>query len=77
MINKKKIITEVDESIECDVCHQTYGCEDESYEIQEFLHINFTGGYDSVFGDMNKVECDICQHCVNRLLGKYLRVIES
>jgi hypothetical protein len=74
MINKKKVVTEETESVECDVCHQTYDCKEEIYETQEFLHINFTGGYESVFGDMNKVECDICQHCLKRLLGEYLRI---
>ena len=77
MINKKKVITEETESIECDVCHQTYGCKDEMFEIQEFLHIDFVGGYQSTFGDMSRVQCDICQYCLERLLGKYLRIEEN
>ena len=37
------------------------------------MTINFTAGYGSIFGDMNSYECHLCQHCVEKLLGKYLR----
>ena len=68
MINKKKIITETNESMECDICHKKYNCVGNEFEIQEFLNINFIGGYKSIFGDMNKVEYDICQYCLKELL---------
>jgi len=41
----------------CDKCGKTYeidGTFEEQMEAQEFLHIHFTGGYGSIFGDMNK-----------------------
>ena len=44
-------------------------------EIQEFTHISLSCGYNSVFGDGTTVECDICQHCLQKLLGKYIRTI--
>jgi len=58
-------------SIICDVCGKNY-YRDDLLEIQEFTHIRHTGGYDSVFGDEESIECDICQHCLKELLeGKY------
>ena len=61
----------------CDKCGSTYGCEDGDYgvfETQEFLHINFTGGYASVFGDMNHVEADICQKCLKEMIKDFARI---
>ena len=37
-------------------------------EFQEFHHIDFVGGYGSVFGDGNRVRCDICQHCLKDII---------
>lgn len=56
---------------ECDCCHTSY---DEIFEMQEFLHINIMGGYSSIFGDGVNVECDICQRCLKKHLGNFLRV---
>lgn len=41
-------------------------------EKHESLEIAFVAGYDSVFGDGNKVEGDFCQHCIQELLGQWL-----
>ena len=54
----------------CDVCKTTY---DDELEMQEFQHINFIGGYNSVFGDEERVVCDICQHCLKKMIGEYYR----
>ena len=54
-------------SIVCDMCKTEYTDE---MELQEFHFINFTGGYGSVFGDGNKIEIDICQHCLKGLIDK-------
>lgn len=59
------------ESFICDVCKKKYT---DTLEMQEFQHIEFDGGYGSVFGDESLVEIDICQHCFKRLLGKYCRI---
>ena len=64
-------------TLTCDICKKTYQYDDTTeaqFEIQEFLHIRFTGGYGSVFGDGDRVECDICQRCVKEKLGAYMRV---
>ena len=58
----------------CDVCGERH---DDPLEIQEFVSIRFTGGYGSAFGDGDTYECDICQRCLKRLLGSYLRLINS
>lgn len=61
------------ESVVCDKCKTVYSVDD-VLELQEFHHISFTGGYDSVFGDMTKVECDICQHCLKEMIGSFCRM---
>ena len=67
----------VPESVICDVCKTEYSCRDEvSNEVQEFTFINFTGGYDSIFGDGVNMKADICQHCLKKILGDYLRGVD-
>lgn len=61
----------------CDMCRRTYDINDDVFEAQEFLHIDFTAGYASVFGDMNTVKADICQHCLKEVLGHVLRIEEG
>jgi len=63
--------TQVQSGIVCDVCKKEYT---DSMETQEFLHYADTGGYASVFGDMNVLKLDMCQHCVKDILGEYLQV---
>ena len=67
----------IPKSITCDICKKKYIYKDDIMEIQEFHHIRFTGGYSSVFGDMNKIKGDICQHCLNDKLGEYLSIEEG
>lgn len=81
-IVKKK--EQVPVSLVCDICKKEYFYSNENenhfeddYEIQEFLHVRFTGGYGSVFGDGNVVACDICQNCLQKLIGKHIRNDES
>lgn len=60
--------------IECDRCRAIYAnMGNEVFEYQEFLHIYIDGGYQSVFGDGARLECDLCQRCAKELLGQYLR----
>ncbi|TIC78485.1 hypothetical protein [Crenobacter intestini] len=44
------------------------------FEAQEALHVDFVGGYGSVFGDGDRVCGDFCQACVQAVLGEWLRV---
>lgn len=46
-------------------------------ELQERIAIRFRAGYGSLFGDGNLVEADICQHCLQEVFGKYLRITED
>lgn len=78
MINYTEEIKKVRvaESIECDRCHKKYDADKSSndvFEVQEFHHIRFTGGYASVFGDETTIECDLCQHCLKELIGDFCR----
>ncbi len=58
----------------CDKCG--IGCDersmDSALELQEFLRLDFIGGYSSVFGDQTRVKLDICQHCLKTMLGSAL-----
>jgi hypothetical protein len=75
MIKTKKVSVQVEQptEIECDKCHTVYDVSD-YFEVQEFLHINFVGGFSSIFGDGNKVECDICQHCLATMISGLYRI---
>lgn len=60
----------------CDVCKTRYSENDYS-DYQEFIHINVVCGYGSIFGDGDTIQLDICQHCLNEKLGKYIRIVEK
>lgn len=66
--------TEVDE-VTCDRCGRTD--EARSLEGQEFLEHYTSCGYASVFGDMNHVRLDLCQHCVKEVLGPWIEVLDQ
>lgn len=73
---EREIINEKREWIvkkKCDRCHLESG-RDDPFEFQEFVHIDFIGGYGSIFGDESWVQGDFCQHCIKELLGSYLRI---
>lgn len=61
----------------CDCCGVGYYTSHNLNELQEFLCFEFTGGYGSIFGDGENFECDLCQHCLKKLLGKYIRKVEE
>jgi len=57
----------------CDRCKKRV--KDNNFEEwQEFFHIDFTGGYNSVFGDGNKVKCDLCQSCLKEIIEGFCRI---
>ena len=64
------------QSIVCDRCKEEYLVDVDYTEVGEFLYIDFTGGYGSVFGDMNSVQADICQHCLKELINDFVRIGE-
>jgi len=55
----------------CDRCGLTSTHFDR--EFYEFRSIEFTGGYDSLFGDGANVAIDLCQYCLQSQLGRWLR----
>ena len=71
-IKKTKEVREIT-AIVCDICKKEYKIED-VFEIQEFYHVSFEAGWGSVFGDGNRIECDICQHCLKKILGENYRI---
>jgi len=75
MIKYKKVkkVLNVKKSIICDCCGHEYN-NDDVLEIQEFLTIDFVGGYGSVFGDMRHITCDLCQRCLFEIISPYMRV---
>lgn len=74
---KQEMIIEKCVSLICDKCKKEYLCDssDDTLEIQEFLHINFVGGYVSVFGDGSRVSADICQHCLHEMIKDFANII--
>lgn len=73
----QKVEQKIPIKITCDVCKKKFDVEKDSFDIQEFLFVNFTAGYGSVFGDGSQVKADICQECVKKLLGEYVRIDED
>jgi hypothetical protein len=59
-------------SVTCDVCKVKYTDE---MEIQEFISINHTCGYGSIFSDETEIAIDICQHCFKKIFDKDIRKI--
>lgn len=57
-------------TVTCDICHTTF--EWDSCDAEEFEFIRRIGGYSSVFGDEYSVELDICQHCLKKMIGRYV-----
>lgn len=58
----------------CDRCGREMVPNDQDCEHQERIAIRFRAGYNSLYGDGNLVEADLCQHCVKEVLGPWLRV---
>ena len=62
------------ESIRCDICSIIFFAPKDHEEIDSFHLINFIAGYDSVFGDGNEIECDICDACFYLLIKDFCRI---
>ena len=72
MINVKREVKEIEitECVICDKCGKKI-FPDDFVELQELYQIGFVGGYGSVFGDMTRFRCDLCQQCLKDLIGDY------
>ena len=72
---RTKAVTVIETAfVTCDRCHREMAPNAQDCEHQERVAIRFRAGYNSVFGDGNLVEADLCQHCVKEVLGPWLRV---
>lgn len=60
----------------CDRCGRDGEDDPNGFERQEFLSHHDRAGYGSIFGDLNQVDIDLCQHCVKEVLGEWLKVTE-
>ena len=66
MKHTREVLTPVVTGFTCDRCALVTDAE--SLDFQEALHIDFVGGYSSVFGDGTRVRCDLCQDCLHTLI---------
>lgn len=62
------------DKIVCDRCKKEIIDE---FEQDEIHNIDFVGGYNSIFGDGNRVRCDICQNCLHDLIGEFCEILED
>lgn len=58
--------------IKCDRCGKL--TERGEFEFHSMTSIDFNAGYDSVFGDGNRIEIDICEPCLKDTLGSWIRL---
>lgn len=58
----------------CDICGKEAKYSSSGFELDGFLNIDFEGGYGSVFGDGNRITCDICQYCLYEIIGDYYKI---
>lgn len=75
MLHTTEQVQQVVYAFTCDKCGKTV--EEDSVGYQEGHHINFVGGYGSVFGDGTVVECDLCQDCLKDLIGPVARIFDG
>jgi len=58
----------------CDACGKREEDKGKGLEdAQEWLSWRHRGGYNSVFGDGEELSLDLCQDCVQQLLGGFLK----
>lgn len=75
MITYQMVEIKVPRTVICDICKKEYDCDKECCDAQEFVHINFRGGYGSVFGDGATIKLDLCQACFKGRLGDHIVVV--
>ena len=77
MLHKQIVPQDIVTGFTCDRCGKSVNAEnidiEQSIVYHEALHINFVGGYSSIFGDGIKVECDLCQECLYDLIKDICR----
>jgi hypothetical protein len=66
----KRVTQQIPVAWVCDSCGKR---EESQEESQEWLSWRHTGGYASVFGDGEELSLDLCQDCVQKLLGSAIQ----
>ncbi|MDP1656479.1 MAG: hypothetical protein Q8K91_04385 [Hylemonella sp.] len=61
--------------IKCDRCGSM--AERGGFDFHRMTSIGFNAGYDSIFGDGNRVDLDLCEPCLRDTLGTWLRVTHA
>lgn len=74
---RTKTVTLTETYATCDRCGREMVPNNQDCEHQERIAIRFRAGYGSIFEDGNLVEADICQHCLQEVFGKYLRITKD
>lgn len=74
MILFREIKIQEPAAIICDRCGRRAENESDSFEFEEFLSVNYLGGYGSIIGDGTRLQLDLCPHCVKELLSPFARI---
>jgi hypothetical protein len=61
-------------AIRCDRCSRE--ADEGDNEFNEFTSIDTHAGYGSILGDGNRVQVDLCQHCLKETLGPWLHITD-
>jgi hypothetical protein len=64
----KSVDQQILKNIKCDYCGKKYDYVNDMFECQEIIQIKHECGYDSVFGDGEFLDIDICQHCFKKII---------
>jgi hypothetical protein len=64
-------IEKILDSVICDKCKKEVFDE---MELDEFICVEHFGGYNSIFGDGNRIQLDLCQHCLKEIFVDIIRV---
>ena len=61
--------------LSCDRCgKQIPNDEEHHYELQETVSLHVHCGYGSkTWGDLNNVDCDLCEQCIHDLIADFAR----
>lgn len=65
---KEKIIKLIPISYICDKCKTEFS---DPMDWQEFHLIKIDAGYNSAFGDGNKIECELCSTCLKEFIDSF------
>ena len=71
----KKVVTEfVVDSVTCDRCKKNVAID--KVVNNEYLKFHYEGGFWSDYpGDLNRIEFELCEECMQELFGGFARVV--